>query len=300
MPSEIGATRPATLRLTIPCDLNEVRPAAQAVTGFLADQGCNADEMTACSLALAEACNNAVQYAPSEALSFPVHIETLVTREAVEIRVTDHTLGFDWPAEIALPEPGSESGRGLFIIHSVSDRAGYLRGRDHNVLYFRHARTSRPKLVPTAANDPVTEQLIEEVSSCYESLSAIFRHSAASHEGAQLRSFTQHLLDDLRRGPRVTEQAVVVAAVAGDLGRCGMDARVEGGAVPAGEQRAVAVAVDVGERAADLDHERGPRPHGQRGDAGTVASSDDERERAGSRRDAQRHARARPRHAAHD
>jgi len=199
MPSEIGASRPATLRLTIPCDLAEVRPAAQEVGAFLLEQNCNADEITACGLALAEACNNAIQYTPSEGRSFPVHIETLVTREAVEIRVTDHTPGFEWPSRISLPELGSESGRGLFIIHSVSDRAGYLRGPDQNVLYFRHVRTSRPRTDALHTEDPVTEQLIEELSSCYESLAAIFRHSAASHESAQLQSFTQHLLDDLRR-----------------------------------------------------------------------------------------------------
>lgn len=199
MPTEIGATRPAALRLTIPCSIEEVRPAAQEVAAFLAEQGCNNDEMTACGLALAEACNNAIQYAPFESRSFPIRIETQVTRDAIEIRITDHTQGFEWPAEIALPESGSESGRGLFIIHSVSDRAGYLRGQDHNVLFFRHVRTSRPKPESAIKRDSLTEELIEELSSCYESLAAIFRHSAATHETSQLKTFAQQLLDDLKR-----------------------------------------------------------------------------------------------------
>jgi len=199
MPVEIGAIRPATLRLTIPCELAEVRPAAQEMAVFLAEQGCNGDEITSCGLALAEACNNAIQYAPSEARSFPVQIEIQITSNAIEVRITDHTPGFDWPEHIALPELGSESGRGLFIINSVSDRAGYLRGQGHNILFFRHARTSRPDPAEQAPTDIVTEQLIEEVSSCYESLAAIFRHSAATHEAAHLQGFATNLLDDLQQ-----------------------------------------------------------------------------------------------------
>jgi serine phosphatase RsbU (regulator of sigma subunit)/anti-sigma regulatory factor (Ser/Thr protein kinase) len=199
MSAEVGASRPALLRLTIPCELAEVRPAAQEVAAFLAAQGCNTDEMSSCGIALAEACNNAISYAPSAARSSPVRIEVLVTAEAVEVRITDHTLGFDWPAEIGLPEAGSESGRGLFIIHSVSDRAGYLRGQDHNVLYFRLARTSRAAPRPEPPLTPLTEQLVEELSSCYESLAAIFRHSAATHEGTQLQTFARQLLADLQR-----------------------------------------------------------------------------------------------------
>ena len=199
MPSEVGASRPALLRLTIPCELAEVRPAAQEVAAFLATQGCNADEMSSCGIALAEACNNAITYAPSEARSFPIRIEVLATAEAVEVRITDHTLGFDWPAQISLPEAGSESGRGLFIIHSVSDRAGYLRGQDHNVLYYRLPRDSRTVPRPEPPLAPLSEQLIEELSSCYESLAAIFRHSAATHEGTQLQTFARQLLEDLQR-----------------------------------------------------------------------------------------------------
>jgi sigma-B regulation protein RsbU (phosphoserine phosphatase) len=199
MPAEVGASRPALLRLTIPCDIAEVRPAAQEVAAFLAGQGCNADEMSSCGIALAEACNNAISYAPSESRSFPVSIEVLVNTDAIEVRITDHTRGFDWPADVTLPQPGSESGRGLFIIHSVSDRAGYLRGQDHNVLYYRLARTSRTPPRPEPPLTPLTEQLVEELSSSYESLTAIFRHSAATHEGAHLQGFARHLLEDLQR-----------------------------------------------------------------------------------------------------
>jgi serine phosphatase RsbU (regulator of sigma subunit)/anti-sigma regulatory factor (Ser/Thr protein kinase) len=199
MPTEIAASRPSTLRLTVACDLREVRPAAQEVAAFLAAHGCNGDEMTACGLALVEACNNAIQYAPSESRSSPIRIEVCITDDIIECRVADRTQGFEWPKEISLPEPGSESGRGLFIIHSVSDQAGYLRGQDQNVLFFRHARTSRPSDNHQVERDAILEQMVEELSSCYESLAAIFRHSAATHEAAQLKTFAQNLLQDVQR-----------------------------------------------------------------------------------------------------
>ena len=59
-----GVSRPAALRFTLPCDLKQVRQAAQTVHHFLAEQGCDEQTLSACDLALVEACNNAIKYAP--------------------------------------------------------------------------------------------------------------------------------------------------------------------------------------------------------------------------------------------
>jgi len=208
MPSEHGACRPAVLRLTLPCDLAEVRTASLEVASFLITQGCDENERMTCSLALVEACNNAIRYAPAEALGQPIVIEAITTDQTIEVRVIDHTRGFDWPEQIALPPPESESGRGLYLIRSLTDRSGYLRGQKENVLHFSRHRTSTPPLVvPTttaddvkvtlAENDRVINQMVEELSSCYESLSAIFRHSTSTHDAGKLKYFTQQLLTDL-------------------------------------------------------------------------------------------------------
>jgi serine phosphatase RsbU (regulator of sigma subunit)/anti-sigma regulatory factor (Ser/Thr protein kinase) len=202
-----GASRPAVLRLKVPGNLAEVRPASQEVGAFLAAQGCDENELMSCSLALVEAINNAICYAGPDAKDQPIMVEALVTDQTIEFRVTDHTAGFDWPREFNLPPQDRESGRGLYLIHTLSHEAGYLRGRECNVLHFLRRRSSAPLAVPSntpeevrlvlAENDRVISQMVEELSSCYESLASIFRHSRASHEPGRLHTFAQGLLEEL-------------------------------------------------------------------------------------------------------
>jgi serine phosphatase RsbU (regulator of sigma subunit)/anti-sigma regulatory factor (Ser/Thr protein kinase) len=209
MTPDHGANRPAALRLTLPCDLSAVRPAADEVASFLASLGCQMEDLTACGLALVEACNNAIKYASPTAQRLPIGIDVLVAHEAVEIRVIDHTDGFEWPQEIVLPAPDSESGRGLYLIHSLTDQAGYLRGQHENVLHFsRHRKQpgsvlSGPDPTPSALQakledtEHLVAQLVEQLSSSYESLAAIFRHSPATHEAGELKPLAERLLADL-------------------------------------------------------------------------------------------------------
>jgi hypothetical protein len=58
------------------------------------------------------------------------------------LRITDHTAGFQWPAEAILPASECESGRGLFLIASLMDYANYFRGAGENVLVIRKRRLS--------------------------------------------------------------------------------------------------------------------------------------------------------------
>ena len=115
MPETNGASRPAVLRFAFPCDLNQVRQASQTVHRFLTEQGCGEEILSACDLALVEACNNAIKYAPASARDKPVGVEIACGAEQLELRVTDHTRGFDWPERVELPPPESESGRGTFF-----------------------------------------------------------------------------------------------------------------------------------------------------------------------------------------
>ena len=202
-----GASRPAVLRLTVPCDLAEVRPASQEAATFLAAQGCDENELMSCSLAFVEAVNNAIRYAAPESQRLPVLVEAMTTDQTIEFRVTDHTAGFEWPQEFNLPPQDSESGRGLYLIHTLSHEAGYLRGHGQNVLHFMRRRSSAPLAVPAntpeevrlqlAENDRVITQMVEELSSCYESLASIFRHSRMTHEPGRLQAFAQRLLEEL-------------------------------------------------------------------------------------------------------
>lgn len=200
--SEIpGASRPAALRFELSCDLKQVRHAAQTVHRFLAEQGCDEQILSACDLALVEACNNAVKYAPESAQAQPVLVEVISSPALVELRVTDHTRGFDWPRHIELPDPESESGRGLYLIQSLMDSADYLRGNGANILVLRKSRPSLPEAgSPQGApldNDRLITGLLEELSSCYESLSAIFRYGTEQNKITDLARFARRLFSDL-------------------------------------------------------------------------------------------------------
>src|SRR5205807_4945011 len=98
------------------------------------------EEITACELALAEACNNAIQNATPAGRKQPVEIIAICTHSKVELYVNDHTLGFEWPQDLQVPDWQNEHGRGLFFIQSFMDRASYFRGPNGNSLLMQKMR----------------------------------------------------------------------------------------------------------------------------------------------------------------
>jgi serine phosphatase RsbU (regulator of sigma subunit)/anti-sigma regulatory factor (Ser/Thr protein kinase) len=206
---KVQSFQPVALRISLPCNLAGVRMAAQTVSQFLERQCLAPDEIRACELALVEACNNAVQYAGANGAA-PVRVDVLCESEAVELHVCDHTPGFDWPKEFVLPDADQERGRGLFLISSHMDEVSYLRGAESNRLLMRKQRlpsgseslTSNPLTLEqmhhqARESEQVISDMAEELSFCYESLSAIFRCSAELGRTHDLKEFSQRLLSDL-------------------------------------------------------------------------------------------------------
>ena len=130
----------AVFRFEVPCDLSQVHAATQAVHQFLSEQGCGEAEVMDCKIALVEACNNAIQNARPADRDLPVEIAAAVRAREIELRVTDHTPGFDWPAQAKLPAPEAERGRGIYLIQTVMDCTHYIRGGRDNVLVLRKKR----------------------------------------------------------------------------------------------------------------------------------------------------------------
>jgi serine/threonine-protein kinase RsbW len=126
-----------SIRLRVASRLAEVRPAAQRVREFLSGHGYGEKVLMDCDVALVEACNNAIEHAATNGGGQPVMVEAICGRNEVELRVTDHTAGFDWPGEAVLPDSESESGRGLFLIRALMDSAEYIRGPKGNTLVLR-------------------------------------------------------------------------------------------------------------------------------------------------------------------
>lgn len=196
-------SRPVTYRRTIAPDLTQVRHSVRSIRDFLAEQGWPENDLDYLGLALIEACNNAIEYADAgSSKPRPITVEASSDAAHLELRIYDHTAGFDWPEKIELPPHDSESGRGLHLITSRMDYAAYFRGRGENILVLRKNRpagaaTSRPPA--ETEKDKIIGDLVEELSSCYESLSAIFRYSAELGKASSLPDFAGRLLNDLLR-----------------------------------------------------------------------------------------------------
>jgi len=124
-------------RVMLTCNLGAVRQAALSAREVLASQGAAEEDLSACELALVEACNNAILYVSNSGRQEPIEIQLLSAGPDLEIHVIDHTSGFEWPGQLALPDTEAEHGRGLFIIQSLMDEVLYLRGQNENHLIMR-------------------------------------------------------------------------------------------------------------------------------------------------------------------
>ena len=140
MPGASDARNSEVFRYELACDLAQVPAAVQAVHRFLGEQSCSEADLMDCELALVEACNNAIQNATPESRDLPVEIEIVCKAREIEMRVADHTPGFDWPQRAHLPAPNQERGRGIYLIQAVMDKAHYTRSRAKNVLVLRKRR----------------------------------------------------------------------------------------------------------------------------------------------------------------
>lgn len=184
-------------RLDFPATLEDARAAVRSVVQWFADQKIQEDECQAWELVLAEAANNAVLYATPEQALLTVRIEAALSAEDIEVRITDHTTGFDWPAEVSLPEDDdSEHGRGLFIIHSLTDHVSYLRGHGQNVLCLKSRRKSPPQAKEDT--EATLELMTAEVASCYETLANIFRLIADAGNDVEPVALASRWLEELR------------------------------------------------------------------------------------------------------
>lgn len=203
-----------TFRYPLPCDLNQVRAARLAARNFLEDQRLLEEEIMACELSLVEACNNAVQNSSGPSCLEPIEILIICTARKIEIHVHDHTGGFEWPDQVSLPNPESESGRGIFFIQSLMDGANYFRGQGENSLVMRKMRyhQAQQQRAPAPPTPPQREsedqrsslqsrQAVQDMARelCFrsESLAAIFRCSAELGRTEDLKGFARRLLGDL-------------------------------------------------------------------------------------------------------
>lgn len=141
-------TCPAVLKLELACELSQVRPAAVTARRFLLEHGCAENEALDFEMALVEACNNGIQHAAPNARHQPLSLEIHCHEQLIELRLTDHTPGFNWPTKVSLPDSNSESGRGIYLMQALMDECQYEKGAGENTLVLRKKRLT-PKQTST-------------------------------------------------------------------------------------------------------------------------------------------------------
>lgn len=202
---------PATLRCVFLPDLASARGAAGVVRSFLASHGALEPELFACELCIAEACSNAVVYAKGTARQEPGLVDVVCSAGSLELRVTDHTPGFDWPDAFPTQPGHSDRGRGLFIIHSMMDQVLYLRSATENVLVMRKKRRGSAAVPVVKAIEPPKADSQLQLAECTraisamarelcfrtETLSAVFRCCAELGRAGASAGFEERLLVDM-------------------------------------------------------------------------------------------------------
>ena len=194
--------RRSVLRVEFACSLNAARAAGIEVRHFLAAEGLSEPELEGWELAIVEAANNAVKYAPEARRNLPVIIEAAAGRTCVEVRIIDHTDGFDFPESADLPDSDAESGRGLFLIRALSDSADYMRGRNSNILILskKRERTARKTPRPSVERlEAELDQMTEELAASYESLSAIFTFTSTLANATEPMDLVEPWMKELAR-----------------------------------------------------------------------------------------------------
>lgn len=191
---------------TGPGTLLSVREAAIGAREFLERLGMGRDECAKWELLLTEAGNNAVIHDIDECRGEALEVNLLagghriIARVTVIARVTDHGEGFDWPVSVELPDPAKESGRGLYLIQTLSDVIDYQRGSSGNTLIMESRSETLLDLHGGQASselEATLDEMTEELAGCYESLSALFRFTEESRADGTIEELGLNLLKSL-------------------------------------------------------------------------------------------------------
>ena len=130
-----------SLRLQLDCTFAAVRHGAGQIRSYLHGCGVQEKEAWACELAFVEGCNNAVQHTPDADASKKIIVELTMQSGYVELRINEHSHGYELPAESPLPGAESETGRGIFLMRTLMDDVSYVRSNSSNCLVLKKAVT---------------------------------------------------------------------------------------------------------------------------------------------------------------
>lgn len=177
-----------------PYTLAATREASTGARSFLASHGLPEPELAAWELILTEAGNNSVIHCAGDLPGQSWQVHLLFAADRVIAKIHDDNDGFDWPDDPQLPDDDSESGRGIFLIHTLTDLRKNAHHTGGNILTLERRHKSP---APPEDLEETLDAMTEELASCYESLSAIFRFTAEARRTTSLQDFATSLLRHL-------------------------------------------------------------------------------------------------------
>lgn len=188
-------TPTGVVRYTIPADVSAIAPLRQRFMDTISNGEMSETERFKWELVFQELVVNAICHGAKEDPSKTVNVEWSITQDAIVIAAQDPGQGppdelLDAPA---LPDPDSVSGRGLYIIASFADELHRWRGpcgfRLEVVKHYPNQGLPLP-------GNPELDSVLEELSSCYESLSVFHRLAENLIESGNLRDFIGSSLEE--------------------------------------------------------------------------------------------------------
>lgn len=177
-----------------PYTLAAAREASIGARSFLAGLGLPEPELAAWELILSEAGNNCVIHCNGDLLGQSWQVHLLLAGDRVIAKIHDNNEEFKLPDDPQLPDDDSESGRGIFLMHTLTDFRKQTHHPGGNILTLERRYKPAP---PAQDLEATLEAMTEELASCYESLSAIFRFTAEARRTTNLEDFAASLLKHL-------------------------------------------------------------------------------------------------------
>ena len=183
------------LHTTMPADLAHLRPLRERFEAFLTGVDVEAAERSTWLVVLAELVANAIRHGAELDTTASIQVAWSREPEAIALRVTDPGQGPPEGAFAAavLPDEAAEGGRGLYLLHAFADQIETMRGTRGFEVTLRKSHHA-PAVLPAA--DDELEQVLDELSTCYENLSAFHRLSQSLLHTDLVEGFLDEALGD--------------------------------------------------------------------------------------------------------
>jgi serine phosphatase RsbU (regulator of sigma subunit)/anti-sigma regulatory factor (Ser/Thr protein kinase) len=186
-------------RETIPADIEKTRQCVIDAKTFLKAFSLEETTLDEVELVLMEAVTNTVKHAPSHSEQVAGVLEIQVSAEGIECRIEDYNAHYGSKITAEFPDVDHTDGRGFPIMEILMDRVDHVQLPKGNLLimFKKIPVNSRTLLPEVLAIEKEMSSLVEELMSCYESLTAFFKFGALISETDNKEEFREQLLTRL-------------------------------------------------------------------------------------------------------